>query len=234
MARLSELSDKLLGFVRRHPWSLSLGLLSSLCFAKLAVEIREGELDAFDKAGAAVAAEWRGQLDGLMFTLTRMGDWVVMLSVAVLLVLLLIARSHRKAALFLALSASGGPVLNHALKILFQRARPDDTFDYFIQTPASFSFPSGHAMGSMCVLGGIVVVAHVMGLQRFYRLGITLLAAAFILGIGLSRVYFGVHYLSDVLGGQLAGAAWVSAITGWFYPRLLPGEQTVIPAPQTD
>ena len=57
------------------------------------------------------------------------------------------------------------------------------------------------------------------------------LIGLYVVGVALSRVYFGVHYPSDVIGGQLGAAAWVSALTGWFYPRLFPGEETVEPAP---
>jgi membrane-associated phospholipid phosphatase len=53
------------------------------------------------------------------------------------------------------------------------------------------------------------------------------LAVPLILGVAASRVYFGVHFPSDIVGGQLGAAAWVAAATGWFYPRLLPNEASV-------
>jgi membrane-associated phospholipid phosphatase len=227
------LLQRLLAFIRRHPWSLSLGSLSTLFFLKLAHEMREGELDALDSSAAELAAELHGPLDGLMVALTMLGNWQVMTSLAVLCVVVLFLRAERKAALFVGFCSLGGPFLNSALKVLFQRARPD-AYEYLIALPSSFSFPSGHAMGSMCVLGGMVVLIDALGLKGHHRWLFNTLAAALILGIGFSRVYLGVHYFSDVLGGQLAGAAWVAAVTGWFYPRLLPGERTVVPPPQTE
>jgi undecaprenyl-diphosphatase len=119
--------------------------------------------------------------------------------------------------------------LNTALKLFFHRARPQGSLLYLIQTPSSFSFPSGHAMGSTGVMLSLVVLAHVYRLPtRVRAIGFSL-AAAFSVGVATSRVYLGVHFPSDVIGGQLAAAAWVSAITGWFYPRLLPGEASEAP-----
>jgi undecaprenyl-diphosphatase len=79
--------------------------------------------------------------------------------------------------------------------------------------PSSYSFPSGHALGSLCFYG---ILASVLsdrmrpGKQKFF----VWLAAAFLVAmIGLSRIYLGVHYPSDVIAGYLAGAVWVTAVT---------------------
>jgi undecaprenyl-diphosphatase len=74
------------------------------------------------------------------------------------------------------------------------------------------------------LLQGMVSVVKV---PRWVRLASILLGSAAIVGVGLSRVYLGAHYPSDVLGGFLAAAAWVSVVTGLMYPRLLPGEGAV-------
>jgi len=79
-------------------------------------------------------------------------------------------------------------------------------------------------MAATAVIGCLVVVVHVARARPVLRHGALVLGAALVGGVALSRVYLGVHYPSDVLGGFLAAAAWVSALTGWMYPRLLPGE----------
>ena len=79
-------------------------------------------------------------------------------------------------------------------------------------------------MGSMCVVGSLVVVAWVLASGWPWRVLGSAVGFFFVGGVALSRVYFGVHFPSDVIGAVLAGAAWVAAVTGWFYPRLLPGE----------
>jgi undecaprenyl-diphosphatase len=80
-------------------------------------------------------------------------------------------------------------------------------------------------MGSAGVLASVVIVAFASGLPRRWRMPLALLAATLAGGVAVSRVYFGIHYPSDVLGGLLGACAWVSAVTGVFYPRLLPGER---------
>jgi undecaprenyl-diphosphatase len=197
----------------------------------LGEEMREGELAGIDSSVAGVVQGWRGSLDGVMLSFTQLGGGIGMTVVSVAVVSTLVIARRKRAASFMALAALGTLLLTTGLKLLFHRARPVDV-TYLIDVPSSFSFPSGHALGSMGVLASVVVVLYAVGAPRWLCWLATVVIGAFVIGVALSRVYFGVHYPSDVIGGQLAAAAWVSALTGWFYPRLFPGEETLEPAPQ--
>jgi undecaprenyl-diphosphatase len=209
---------------RRHRWSLPLSIGAVLCFVRLAREIQEGEVDAFDKLLQGVVVVWRGSLDTLMLLCTTWGDVVPMAVVSAGLVLLLLLVRRGKEARYLALGVGGGLVLNLLLKELFHRARPGVDFVYLLPSLSSLSFPSGHTMGTTSVVGSLAVILHVVKASRGVRLAAIVLGTAAVVGVGLSRIYLGAHYPSDVLGGFLAAAAWVSAVTGLMYPRLLPGE----------
>jgi membrane-associated phospholipid phosphatase len=108
----------------------------------------------------------------------------------------------------------GDLALNEALKRAVHRDRP--TYGAAYLHGHSFSFPSGHAMGSIVAYGMLAyVLAHRAYPGRVPRWALYATAAAIVLGIGLSRVYLGVHYPSDVVGGWAAGAGWLSfCITG--------------------
>jgi undecaprenyl-diphosphatase len=83
-------------------------------------------------------------------------------------------------------------------------------FGYIIgDTP---SFPSGHALASMCFFGLLAYLISVNLRSSAYRAGIWALAIFLILFVGLSRIYFDVHYPSDVLAGYLAGLIWMSSV----------------------
>lgn len=225
----ASLIQKSWRFVQRHRWSLPLGLGSLLSFVELAEEMREGEMAAFDELVAASVTAWRGSLDGLMVALTVSGEGKWMATVCALAVAALFGFRKRREAVFVATCGVAAAVLSTGLKLAFQRARPDASLGYLLDLPGSFSFPSGHAMGSACVAGSLAIVAFAK-LRGPWRWLTVAVALFYILGVGASRVYFGVHFASDVLGGQLASAAVVAAITGWFFPRLLPGEATKEPA----
>jgi membrane-associated phospholipid phosphatase len=102
----------------------------------------------------------------------------------------------------------GGELFNLLLKASFQRPRPEHSE---ILSSESWSFPSGHAMLSLVVYGMLVYLLTVLvpniGRQRLVILAG---AAALILAIGWSRIYLGVHHLSDVVAGYAAGALWLS------------------------
>jgi membrane protein DedA with SNARE-associated domain/membrane-associated phospholipid phosphatase len=110
-------------------------------------------------------------------------------------------------------AVAGSAVLNHLLKGLFARPRPH--FEHPLLVETSYSFPSGHAMESFVVYGMLAYFA-VLALRTWEsRVGVVCGAALLVVLIGFSRMYLGVHYLSDVLAGYAAGAVWLSAlITG--------------------
>ncbi len=213
-----------LRFIGRHVWSISLTTLSAISFARLASEMGEGELDPFDRVVATWLARSRGEWDWVMLALTRFGTFWSLATVSVLAASALAWRGRRWEAGYVVACTAGGGLWCWALKLLFHRVRPEQSSLYLLSLPGSFSFPSGHAMGTAGVLGSLVVVMFAVPRARRFRFAALALALPVVVGVAVSRVYFGVHYPSDVVGGQLAAAAWVAAVTGWFYPRLLPAE----------
>jgi len=107
-------------------------------------------------------------------------------------------------ALALLVSSIGGGILNGSLKHLYHRARPEPAFYHL-----GYSFPSGHAMSAIIVYGFVAYLL-ARGTEGRYRILIWVAAIFMTLLVGFSRVYLGVHYPSDVLGGYLAGACWLA------------------------
>ena len=109
---------------------------------------------------------------------------------------------------------AGSGVLDLALKRAIHRPRPAGAAD-FLQN-ASFSFPSGHAMGSLIAYGMLLylLLAHWPQARR-HTAPVSVVAVVLVLAIGVSRLYLGVHFLSDVIGGYAAGVVWLAAcVTG--------------------
>lgn len=109
--------------------------------------------------------------------------------------------------IFLAGSSSLGGLCNSFLKNLFKRQRPD--FNQLI-TEQGYSFPSGHSMGSFIIYGALAyIIIHSTQKKKWKFLGV-LIVSFLIVGIGLSRIYLGVHFPSDIVGGFMAGGAWLT------------------------
>lgn len=95
---------------------------------------------------------------------------------------------------------------NLALKRVFNRARP--TIEQLV-TADGLSYPSGHAMAAMSFYGFLIYLFYKMKMNKILKYTGMLLAALLILSIGISRIYLGVHYPSDIVAGFIAGAVWV-------------------------
>lgn len=115
--------------------------------------------------------------------------------------------------LTLVIAVPGGMLLNVLLKYTFQRARP--SWDNPLLTLSTYSFPSGHTVGATLLYG--LLAAYLVVLSRSWRTRVAVMAAVcLMIGlVGLSRMYLGVHYLSDVLAAVVEGCGWlVVCITG--------------------
>jgi membrane-associated phospholipid phosphatase len=115
---------------------------------------------------------------------------------------------RRAAAAVVIVAAAGAGILVEGFKHLYGRSRPP--VEDRLTTEGTFSLPSGHALGSMVVLGVLAAVVVLVG-RRAAKVGAVTLAAAGIAVIGVSRLYLGVHWVTDVLTGWLLGGAWLTA-----------------------
>jgi undecaprenyl-diphosphatase len=139
---------------------------------------------------------------------------LVPMSLAVIAWLLKV-KSHRRLYAFVATMA-GGALLNGLMKLYYHRARPDSP----LVLAHGYSFPSGHAMGSVCFFGSLAYVVYFTVERRhFHRLGAVLACGLAALAIGASRIYLGVHYFTDVVAGFAAGLSWMavcfSGVEAW-------------------
>ena len=159
-------------------------------------------------------------LTRVMFALTRIGSPEVLGPVIPLLAAVLWWRGLRRAPVVWLAATGGAGVLVLLLKLHFRRVRPDLPWA-FVHEP-SYSFPSGHSVLAVVVYGSLIFLG-MRHLQRDWeRLTVCAVAGALILGIGISRIYLGVHYPSDVAAGYFVGTVWVGAVVGadWYVRRV--------------
>ena len=141
--------------------------------------------------------------DSLMVFLTTIGGVRYIIPVAVIIALFLAGYKRLREAGFLLLATGGAAVLNVIIKSTFHRARP-----HFWLSPApefDFGFPSGHSMMTMALVIALVVLLW----HTRWRWCAIIAGGTFVLAVGLSRLYLGVHYPSDVLAGWSVSMAWV-------------------------
>lgn len=200
-----------LGTLRRHGWRIALlfalVLLPLWGFGGLADEVHEGEILPFDRPllEAAHALASPG-LDALALLLAKLGYAYGVVPFDIALVLLLALRRRKREGLFAGVALGGSVLLNVAAKHYFGRVRPDLWLSLAPET--SFSFPSGHAMGSMTLAAVLVLLCW----HSRWRWPVSVAAIAFALLVGASRVYLGVHFPSDILAGWSAALAWTTGI----------------------
>jgi undecaprenyl-diphosphatase len=207
---------------RRRPWALIAGVLVAIALLGLlflASVIAGGNALAFDRAlilamrvpGHPDLPIGPAKLPSMARDITALGSGTVLtLVVTLATVLLLLRRMWRTAALTVLATLTGGFTVS-LLKRMFERARPDLVEHLMRET--SSSFPSGHSANSAIVYLTVATLLFPMIRQARVRLFVVAATMTIVAMIGVSRVYLGVHWPSDVLAGWIFGALWA---LGWW------------------
>jgi membrane-associated phospholipid phosphatase len=200
---------------RRLSLALLTGLLTAaaalVLFTWLGREILEGEVLAFDERLRALVHDLASpRLTTLMRAASLYGGPAVLIPAGLVAAGAFLIRGWHRGALLVVVTLAGAGLLNWLLKFSFARVRPAAFFEYPL--PGSPSFPSGHALYAVSIFGGLAVLLTARVRSLLLEIAIWCVAISLILLVGLSRVYLGVHYPSDVLAGYAIGVIWVTAV----------------------
>ena len=192
-------------------------LLATAVFAQMAGAVVAGapitQLDVEVANWLHAHARANEGLRAFLMLLTHMHSTPGILAMALLAGIWLLRRGHRYWTVALLASVPGGQILNVLLKHSFERARPH--FAEPLLELSTYSFPSGHAMGATVLYGFLACYAARQARSWWGRVLPFALALAMVATVAFSRMYLGVHYLSDVLAAFAEGCGWLAiCITG--------------------
>jgi membrane-associated phospholipid phosphatase len=189
---------------------LALAAAALIGFANLAESVLEGETLTIDERILLwVDSIATPTLDVVALEITSLGSPAVVATLVLVAGAFLWLTRQRPQALLLWVGAAGGVVLNQALKLAFGRPRPR-VIEWRVDHVGSYSFPSGHAMASMIIYAMLAYVILDLNPPRPVKRLTVALAATIITLVGLSRIYLGVHYPTDILAGYAVGFAWAT------------------------
>lgn len=194
-------------------------------FVELADAVSEGDLESFDSMvltsvrlpdalDTPIGPIW---LEQVARDVTALGGWFIGLCLTAFVVGYLLLTRERWLALYVGVAVAGGTGLSQVLKAIFDRARPD-IVPHLVEVSTA-SFPSGHAMGSSVVwltLGALLARSQTRKRVKTYLLAT---ATLIVVAVGLTRIYLGVHWPTDVLSGWSIGTAW--ALGCWLVVRMI-------------
>jgi undecaprenyl-diphosphatase len=232
---LKRYGEKVLAWITAREASVLLALLLAAggvwLFIELADDVLEGDARAVDEylmlslrttgePSDPLGPSW---VEELARDVTALGSAIILTFVTIAAAGFLVLQRKRHLALYLIAAVASGTIVGSLLKWAFDRPRPDLVAHG--QVVYTSSFPSGHSMLSavaFLTLGALLASGQTNRGMRGYLMGLALFLT---LAVGVSRVYLGVHWPTDVLAGWTAGAAW--ALLCWALARRLRRRGTV-------
>lgn len=184
-----------------------------IIFSKLADDILEHESIFFDKAILEFVHSYSSQvLDNFFLLITNSGSPISLAIITFLICIFLFYKKFYRKLLILSSTVGGSAIANLILKLIFHRDRPSLWNPLIVEN--GYSFPSGHAMVSSAFAIGLIFI---LWETKYKWLSITL-GAIFVFLIGLSRIYLGVHYPTDIIAGWCVSFVW-GLIVNYFVNR---------------
>ena len=209
LPELEEVPKQMVFFEIVTLLSLGVAVLALVLFAWIGDSVSHEKTRHFDSAVRMQVHQYASPwMTKAMIAVSFLGQEGLAIAAIVALVVFLRLR-WRRAALWLVTTIFGALVLDVTLKYAFHRPRPDP---FFAPLPHTYSFPSGHALVSFCFYAVLAGLLARRTSSITLRILIWICAILLVIAVGLSRIYLGVHYLSDVIAGYLAATIWVCAM----------------------
>jgi undecaprenyl-diphosphatase len=184
-------------------------LVALIAFALIAGHLYDQEAIALDNVVTPVVHSIQSPVvDAAMEAITSLGSATVLTIVSMITVVVLASRRRAAHALFILTAIAGSVALNGTLKVTVQRPRPVLPWAHVLP---DYSFPSGHTMNALVLYLAIALVIWVIRGRRLGSIAV-LVTLGIAIAVGVSRIYLGYHYLSDVVGGLAAGIAWLLVV----------------------
>jgi len=180
-----------------------------LLFIYLTHNVLEKEVFYYDKTISSYIYTFRTPLlTTIMYAITLITS-IPQGIILSLIIIIILYKKHKKESLIFLLALIISCIFNYLMKITFKLPRPD--IDP-LQKLNDFTYPSGHAMNNLILYGLLAFYAFHFTKNKSFSIVVGFIAAFWVGLIGLSRIYLGVHYPSDVLGGYLAGFWWLITV----------------------
>lgn len=190
-----EIKNKWIIFVRKNiRWVVLLACI--ILFWEIIENIFENEIGQFDTAIYTVISKYISEpLTSILKVVTNLGGAIGVIPISLGILLFMKDKKYGICVLMNLIIITG---INQALKFIIQRPRP---IEFRIIDQSGYSFPSGHSMVSMAFYGLLIYLIYHNVKNKYVKWTMCIILSILILLIGFSRVYLGVHYASDVIGG---------------------------------
>ncbi|MGH7504282.1 MAG: phosphatase PAP2 family protein [Longimicrobiales bacterium] len=222
-----DLLYRMLRFIARHVQGfygaiaalltvgLVVGIVAAAAFVLVGEIMLEGATQALDESVLRWMAAHRTELlDHVALEVTSLGNTLVVATMVLVVSVFLWLSDHRISCYLLISAVVGATLINNLLKVLYDRPRPSIVgWETDVMT---YSFPSGHAMTAAVLYASVAYLVGRLEPTPALRRATWTFAVLVIVLVGASRVDLGVHYPSDVIGGFVAGTAWVALLAFTF------------------